>query len=166
MKTSTCVLHVTDLAGCRRTSMCVLHVTDREGVCRGVSSGSEGRTALRRKIDERDTVPVLLVRWGFGGIWRNHATGSMLWNDVNSFQGAGRSGSLGSRWLFACIRNRGTWKNLLMDLWGFRRTPHSFGRLCIIRRTYVRSRMLRPSKRFASRKFFLYVPKEHDDQPA
>jgi len=60
---------------------------DRDGVCRGVPSGSEGRTELCRKIDESvDTVPVLFMRWGFGGIWRNHATGSMLCNDVNSFQ--------------------------------------------------------------------------------
>jgi hypothetical protein len=87
MKTSTCALHVTDREGCRQTSSCELHVTDRGGICRGVSSGSEGRTELRRKRDESlDTVLVLLVRRGFGGICRNQATEFMLWGVADSFQ--------------------------------------------------------------------------------
>ena len=44
MKTSTCVLHVTNRAGCRQTSMRVLHVTDRQLLFRGASSGSPGAT--------------------------------------------------------------------------------------------------------------------------
>ena len=78
MKTSTCALHETDLAGCRKTSTWVLQLTVREGVCRGVSPGREPRTELRRKRDESpETVLVLLallaVR-GFGGIRRVRAT--------------------------------------------------------------------------------------------
>ena len=68
----------------------MLHVTDRDGVCRGVSSRWEGRKELRKKRDdslETALVPLgLLVRWGLGGIWRNHAAESMLWGVVDSFQ--------------------------------------------------------------------------------
>ena len=80
-KTSTCELHDTRLDGCRQTSMCELHDTDR-GLCRGVSSGSEGRTELRRRggdgIITVLALPVLVVRRGFRGMFRNQATRSML----------------------------------------------------------------------------------------
>jgi hypothetical protein len=67
------------------TSTCALHVTDRTGLCRGLSSGPEGRTELRRKRDEI-LLPMLGLLWllglvgvrGFGGICRNHDTGSIL----------------------------------------------------------------------------------------
>ena len=82
-KTSTCVLQETAREVCRKTSMFLLHVTDREVFCRGWSSGSEGRTQLRRKRDESlDTVLALLALLalrGFGGISRNRDTATMLW---------------------------------------------------------------------------------------
>ena len=85
MKTSTCALHETVLAGCRKTSTWVLHLTVREDVCRGVSSGLEPRTELRRKRGEiPETVLVilaLLAVWGFGGIRRDRAT-VMLWGSM------------------------------------------------------------------------------------
>ena len=76
MKTSTCALHETDLAGCRKTSTWVLQLTVREGVCRGVSFGREPRTELRSKRDESpETVLLaLLAVRGFGGIRRDRAT--------------------------------------------------------------------------------------------
>ena len=82
MKTSTCVLHVTDREGGGRNSTCVSQLTVREGLCRGVLSGLEGRMELDRKRDESiDVVLVLsvLLAWrGLGGIWRNHDTATML----------------------------------------------------------------------------------------
>ena len=70
---------------------CGSHVTDRGGL----ASGPEARKELRRKRDESlHTVLVLLslfVRRGFGGICRNHDTGSMLWGMVDSFEREGRS---------------------------------------------------------------------------
>ena len=95
-KTSICVLHETDREGCRQTSTCVLHVTDREGDCLGGSSGPEGGTELRLKRDESlDKVlalSVLVTRRGLGGIWRNHATESMLWDVVDISERDGRFG--------------------------------------------------------------------------
>ena len=87
-KTSTCALHETDREGCCHTSTCLLQLTVRGSLCRGVSSGPVGWTALRMKRDEStDTVLLLglLAVRGFGGIWRNHATESMLsgtWSKV------------------------------------------------------------------------------------
>ena len=96
MKTSTCMLHVTDREGCLQTSTCVPHVTDRQVLNRGASSGSQGRMELRLKIEqslaEARTVLALLVVGGVGGIWREHATWSMLWmlwGMVTSFQRVG-----------------------------------------------------------------------------
>jgi hypothetical protein len=89
MKTWTWALHVTHREACRRTSTCGLQLTVREGFCRGLPSGPEGRTELRRKRDEPlDTVLellallALLALQGFGGILRNHDTESMLWGSV------------------------------------------------------------------------------------
>jgi hypothetical protein len=89
-KTSSCELHVTDREGCGKSSTCVLHVTDREGFCQGASSGSEGRTKLRRKREESGTLLRTGGLRGFSGICRNQATMSMLWGVVDSFKQDGR----------------------------------------------------------------------------
>ena len=92
-KTSICALHETDREGCCHTSMCLLQLTVRGSLCRGVSSGPVGRTELCMNRDESiDTVLLLglLVVRGFGGIWRNHATESMLggtWGNVPTRKG-------------------------------------------------------------------------------
>jgi hypothetical protein len=92
------VLHVTDREGGRQYSTCVFQLTVREGFCRGVLSGPEGRRELRRKRDESlDNMFVLALlalhaRRGFGGIWRNRATESMLWCVMDSFKGREGSG--------------------------------------------------------------------------
>ena len=66
MKTSTCALHETDRVGGSHISTCVSQLTVREGgSCRGVSSGTGARTELRM---QRDTLLVLLVRLGVGGV--------------------------------------------------------------------------------------------------
>jgi len=96
-RTWTCALHETGREGCRQISTFVvlLQLAERVGVCRGVSSGFDGRTEKRRKREESlellaslkrdeslDKVVVLfveIVRRGLGGIWRNHDTAlSML----------------------------------------------------------------------------------------
>jgi len=48
--TTTSALHETVRGGCRQTSTCVLllRLTVWEGLCRGLSSGPEGRTEKRR----------------------------------------------------------------------------------------------------------------------
>ena len=89
MKTSTCVLQVTDRERWCQTSTCELHETDREGLCGGVSPGSERREPRRRRDESLGTVPVLLVRRGFRGICRNQATGSMLYGVVDTCQTRG-----------------------------------------------------------------------------
>ena len=82
-KTSTCVFHETDRVSGLKGSACVSSLTGLEGFCRGSLSGPERRTELRRKRDESLHaalgLPVLRVRRGLAGIWRNHDTGSMLW---------------------------------------------------------------------------------------
>ena len=81
-KTSTSLHHETDRVIGPTTSTCVSQLTDLESFCRGLSSGLEGRTELRRKQDESlDAAlgPVLRGWRGLTGIWRNHDTGSMLW---------------------------------------------------------------------------------------
>ena len=60
MKTSTCVLHVTDREGGSRNSTCVSQLTVREGLCRGSSSGPDGRPELRMQRDESPDKPWLL----------------------------------------------------------------------------------------------------------
>ena len=81
--TSTSALHETDRVSGRETSMCVSQLTDRGGFCRDLPSGLQGRVELRRTRDESlDTalgLPLLLALRGVGEIFRNHATGSMLW---------------------------------------------------------------------------------------
>ena len=123
-KTSMCVLHVTDREGFRQTSTCVLHVTDRERVCRGVS---EGRTEPRRKLDESINtvrVLVLLVRRGFGGIWRNHATESMLWGVLDSFQTEGRFGvGFATPGFPRCVTKNEIYGQF--TVWGIRKTHRS-----------------------------------------
>jgi len=85
-KTSTSALHETDREGCRQMFTCLvlLELAERAGLCRGLSSGPDGRMARRWKRDESlellallkrdeslDKVVVLfavLVRRGLGGI--------------------------------------------------------------------------------------------------
>ena len=72
--------------------MCELHVTERKGLSWGVLSGSGGRTELplpRRRDERRDKVLVPVWR-GFGGICRNQANESMLWDVVDSFRRKGK----------------------------------------------------------------------------
>ena len=83
------------LAGMTKTVTFVSHETDRVNLSAprdepGDPKASTGRTELRRKRDaSRDAarapaldaalgLPVLRVRRGLAGIWRNHDTGSML----------------------------------------------------------------------------------------
>jgi hypothetical protein len=91
MKTSTCALHVTDWEVGRQTSTCGFQLTFLASFWRGLPFGPEGRTELRGKMDESiDPTPLLglLVLLfglrGSGGIFRNHATGSMLSSLVGS----------------------------------------------------------------------------------
>jgi len=99
--TSVVQLQLTVREGSRQasTSVMQLQLTVREGLCRGLSTGAEGRMEKRRNRDENfdagrvllpllkreeslDKVLVLLVellvRRGLGGIWRNHDTASSI----------------------------------------------------------------------------------------
>jgi len=100
------MFHETDRGNCRTTSTCVFHLTVREGFCRGVSSGLERQTELRRKREENlDTVLAMLLQLvlpglrGFGGICRNHVTASMLWGVVEVCKGRERAVSYEARGL-------------------------------------------------------------------
>ena len=53
LKTSICVLHVTDREGGRQISMCVSQLTVRDAFCRGLSFGSGRWRELRWKRDAR-----------------------------------------------------------------------------------------------------------------